>query len=87
MANIIYLDCDSPRPDSPDDEPWLIIDEHNGKYFGSGGAWNRTGEWVGYGSLQEDDVSLERALEAAQKWADRFDVPTILVFSKMKPEF
>jgi hypothetical protein len=32
-----------------------------------------------YASLAEDDISLERALAAAQAWAERYQVPTIWV--------
>jgi hypothetical protein len=85
MADIVYLDQDDPRPEGAEDEPWLYIDERDGKYFGSGGAWRESGEWVGYGSLEENDVSLERALKAAQQWAGRFDVQTIFVFLRRIP--
>ena len=82
MADIVYLDPDATRPPCADHEPWLYIEEQDGMYFGSGGAWEQSGEWIGYGSLPEDDVSLERALQAAQKWASRFDIPTIFVFAR-----
>jgi hypothetical protein len=80
MADIVYLDQDDLRPETDEKDPWLFIEQQNGKYFGSGGAWKNSGEWVGYGSLKEDDVSLDLALQAAQKWADRFNVKTIFVF-------
>lgn len=82
MAEIIFLDPDDDRPDGSDDDPWLYIDERDGKFFGSGGAFDQSGKWVGYGSLDEDDVSLEKAILAAQKWAARFAVDVIYVFAR-----
>ena len=38
-----------------------------------------SGEWIGYCSLPEDDVSIELALKAAIAWAQKYDVPTIWV--------
>ena len=51
----------------------------DGRFFGTGASWKASGEWVGYGSLIEDDISLERALAAAQVWALKYSVPTIWV--------
>lgn len=81
MAAIVFLDANEPRPVGLQEEPWLFIDEEDGQYLGSGGAWKESGEWVGYGSLDEDELSLELALQAAQKWASRFGVQTIFVFT------
>ena len=80
MANIVYLNVDAERPLIGDDQPWLYVEEMSGRYCGSGGAWKASGEWVGYGSLPEDDVNLDRAVKAAQDWAGRYDIPTIWVF-------
>ena len=67
-------------PDSGDDMRWLLIHHsRDGRFFGSGGSWKDSGEWVGYGSLCEDDVSLEAALAAAQTWAEKYRVPTMWV--------
>ncbi len=80
MAAIIYLSPGELMPDHGDNEPWLIIDASNdGQYFGSGGAWKPNGEWVGYGSLPEDDRTLADALAAAKRWAAKYGVPTIWV--------
>ncbi|HRD46905.1 MAG TPA: hypothetical protein PLF78_10530 [Caulobacter sp.] len=67
-------------PDLGDDERWLTVEaSDDGRFFGTGGSWKADGEWVGYGSLAEDDVSFEKALEAAQAWAEKYQVPTIWV--------
>jgi hypothetical protein len=80
MADIVYLAPDEEMPDVGDDQPWLTIDASpEGLFFGTGASWKADGEWVGYGSLVEDDVSLERALAAAQAWATKYGVPTIWV--------
>lgn len=80
MSEIIYLSPDEQMPDVGDDQPWLIVEaSSDGQFFGSGGSWKANGEWVGYGSLVEDDVSLEKALAAAQQWATKYGVPTIWV--------
>jgi hypothetical protein len=80
MTEIIYLSPDELMPEVGDDQPWLIIEASNdGQFFGSGASWKASGEWVGYRSLVEDDVSLETALSAAQEWATKYGVPTIWV--------
>lgn len=66
-------------PNVDDGDRWLIIEADDGKFYGSGSSWKPTGEWVGYGSLAEDDVSLEAALAAAEKWAAKYDVLTVWV--------
>lgn len=67
-------------PHVVDDQPWLTVEASNdGRFFGTGGSWKADGEWVGYGSLVEDDVALETALAAAQEWATKCRVPTIWV--------
>lgn len=84
MAEVFFRDVDASRPIFGDDVSWLFIEEHDGMFFGSGGAWKSSGEWVGYGSLPENDVSLQLALKAAQEWAGRYDVPSIWVFASSK---
>lgn len=80
MTEINYLSPGEQMPDVGDDQPWLTVEaSHGGQFFGSGGSWKANGEWVGYGSLVEDDVSLEAAVAAAQKWATKYGVPTIWV--------
>lgn len=83
MADVIYLSCDEDMPDHGDDQRWLIIEaSDDGRFFGSGGSFKADGEWVGYGSLAESDLSLESALAVAQQWADKHDFPTIWVQPK-----
>ena len=85
MADVIYLSHDEEMPDYGDDQRWLTIEaSDDGRFFGSGGSFKANGEWVGYGSLAEDDLSLESALAAAQQWAEKYDVPTIWV--QLKPD-
>ena len=46
-----------------DDERWLFVEEsEEGLFHGSGGSWKPSGEWVGYGSLAENDIDLDRAI-------------------------
>ena len=86
MSEVVYLEPDEPYPVTGDDDPWLYIEpfDDDGKFYGTGGAAKPTGEWVGYGSLAENDVSLEKALAAAREWAEKYGVPTIYV--RLKPE-
>lgn len=80
MAEVIYLSPHEQMPDLGDDQRWLTVDASNdGRFFGTGGSWKANGEWAGYCSLPEDDVSLEKALAAAQAWAEQYQVPTIWV--------
>ena len=80
MADIVHLKAGEPLPAIADEQPWLFVEATpDGLFFGTGGAWKPTGEWVGYCSLPEDDVGLDRALVAACAWADRYAVPTIWV--------
>ena len=80
MAAIIYLSPGEQMPSRGEDEPWLIVEaSEDGRFFGSGAACNRSGEWVGYGSLPENDGALADALAAAKRWADRYSVPVIWV--------
>ncbi|MEL7718827.1 hypothetical protein AAG604_11130 [Citromicrobium bathyomarinum] len=82
MVKIVHLDFDAERPSLGDDERWLFVEQsEEGLFYGSGGSWKPSGEWVGYGSLAENDTDLDRAITAARKWADRYDVPTIWVFA------
>lgn len=84
MTEVIYCDADAPLPILSDDMPWIFVQEQDGMFLGSGGSWKPCGEWVGYCSLPEDDVSLQLALEAAQEWATSYNVPTIWVFASSK---
>ncbi len=80
VTEIIYLSPGEQMPDVGDDQPWLVIEVSvDGRFLGSGASWKASGEWVGYGSLVEDDVSLKTALVAAQEWATKYGVPTIWV--------
>ena len=70
MVEIVYLSSGEQMPEAADDEPWLIVESSDdGRFFGSGWGRKPSGEDVGYGSLSENDVSLEAALNAATKWA------------------
>ena len=77
MVDIVYLAPKEAMPEVGDESRWLIVEAYDGKFYGTGGSWKATGEWVGYGSLAEDDISLEAALTAAEKWAVKYDVPTV----------
>ena len=66
-------------PDVGDEGRWLIVEASDGKFYGTGGSWKRSGEGVGYGSLSENDVTLDAALAAAHQWAAKYDVPTIWI--------
>jgi hypothetical protein len=80
VAAVVYLKRGEEMPDKGDEQRWLRIHPSgDGRFFGSGGSRKQTGEWVGYGSLPEDDVSFEKALKAAQEWATKYDVPTIWI--------
>lgn len=84
MANVVYLSLDEEMPDYGEDRRWFTIDaSDDGRFSGTGGSFKANGEWVGYGSLAENDVSLESALAAAQQWAAKYDVPTIWI--QLKP--
>ena len=83
MAIVVHLSPDEEMPHQGDDQRWLTIEaSDDGRFFGSGGSFKANGEWVGYGSLAENDGSLEVALAAAQQWAGKYDVPTIWVQPK-----
>lgn len=80
MVELVYLSSGEEMPDGGDDQPWLIVEASNdGLFFGSGASWKQNGDWVGYRSLNEDDISLELALAAAKEWAVKYGVPTIWV--------
>jgi hypothetical protein len=80
LAEVVYLLPGVEMPDAGDGKPWLIIEAAtSGLFYGSGGSYRPNGEWVGYASLAEDDVSLERALAAAERWATKYQVPTIWI--------
>lgn len=80
MVEVVSLAPGEDMPDVGDDKPWLIISvTPDGLFFGSGASWKPSGEWVGYRSLAEDDVSLEAALKAAHEWGEKYGVPTMWV--------
>lgn len=80
MASVIYLSPDKEMPDHGDEQRWLMVEaSDDGRFFGTGASFKTSGESVGYGSLAENDCSLETALAAAQRWAAKYDVPTIWV--------
>ena len=79
VASVVYLGPEEKMPDPGDEGRWVIIEGYDEKFYGTGGSWKRSGEWVGYGSLSENDVSLDAALAAAHRWAAKYDVPTIWV--------
>jgi len=67
-------------PDASGDEPWLIVEANDdGGFYGSGFSLKPSGENVYYRSLCEDDLSLESAIAAATKWAEKYNVPKIWV--------
>ena len=88
MVAIKFLKPDEPMPDDGEDATWLLIEpfDNDGKYYGTGAARTPTGGWVGYASLAENDVSLERALEAARAWAKKYDVSVICVRTEPETE-
>lgn len=69
--------------DVGDEGRWLLIEASDGKFLGSGKSWKPSGKWVGYGSLSENDVSLDNALATAQERAAKYEAPTIWV--QLKP--
>ena len=80
MVEVVNLAPSEDMPDVGDDKPWLIVEATSeGLFYGSGASWKPNGEWVGYRSLTEDDVSLEATLKAAQEWAGKYGVPTMWV--------
>ncbi|WP_140420597.1 hypothetical protein [Novosphingobium sp. B 225] len=79
MVDVVYLSPREPVPNVGDEGRWLVVEAVGGQFYGSGGSWKQTGEWVGYGSLAEDDVSLETALAAAGAWAEKYGVTVIWV--------
>ena len=86
MAEVVYLAAGEEMPDEGDDMRWLRIEHSSdGRFFGTGASWKESGEWVGYGSLAEDDISFERALAAARAWTERYRVPKIWVEASEEP--
>ena len=80
VADVVYLAPDEKMPDDGDDMRWLnILASDDDRFFGSGGSFKATGEAVMYCSLAEDDVSFSAALAAGQRWARKYQVPTIWV--------
>ena len=80
MAELIHLAPGEQMPALPDEEPWILVEASNdGRFFGTGAANKPNGDEVIYASLPENDVSLDVALAAAQKWAARHDVRRIWV--------
>ena len=80
MAEIIYLKPDQERPTLSEEERWLFVEANDeGGFHGSGWSRKPDGESVFYGSLSEDDVNLEKALAAAESWAEKYSVPKIWV--------
>lgn len=80
MPEVVYLSPGHRMPDVGDDQPWLLVEaSRDGRFVGTGASWKANGEWVGYGSLVEDDVSLAAALAAAEEWATKYQVPTLWV--------
>jgi hypothetical protein len=81
MAVVKYLKPYEPNPVHGEDDPWLLVEafDDDGKFYGTGASRKPRGEWVGYASLVENDVSLEKALAAAQEWAEKYGVPLIHV--------
>ncbi|PJI88943.1 hypothetical protein DAH55_04465 [Sphingomonas koreensis] len=66
-----------------DDDPWLIVEaSDDGRFFGTGAAIKGSGESVIYVSLAENDCSLDSAIEAARRWAEKYNVPRIWVQPK-----
>ena len=80
MVELVYLAPNEDKPESPDEERWLIVEANDeGGFYGSGWSRKPSGESVFYRSLAEDDVSLEAAIAAAIKWAEKYSVPKIWV--------
>ena len=79
MISIRYLEPGEEPPEAADDEPWIHVEATSqGTFYGTGAAWKPNGEWIGYVSLPED-VSLEKAIKAAQEWAEKYGIATIWV--------
>jgi hypothetical protein len=80
MAEVTYLRVGEDMPDPGTEGRWVTIDaSEDGLFYGTGCSRTSSGEFVGYMSMAEDDTSLERAIRAAQVWADRYGVPRIWV--------
>jgi len=78
MATIISLLPGEQMPDLSEDKSWLLVEASgDGRFFGTGAAWKVNGECVCYASLAENDGSLDSALAAAERWAAKYNVPSI----------
>jgi hypothetical protein len=80
MVELVYLSPGESPPEASDEDRWLHIDANDeGGYYGTGWSRKPSGESVFYRSLAEDDVSLEAAIAAAMKWAEKYSVPKIWI--------
>lgn len=80
MAEIIYLKPHEVLPILKEEERWLFVEANDeGGFYGSGWSRKPDGESAFYGSLPEDDVNLDKALAAAETWAEKYSVPRIWV--------
>lgn len=80
MVETVYLAPDANAPEALDEESWLHVEANGeGGFYGTGWSRKPSGESVFYRSLSEDDASLELAIAAATKWADKYNVPVIWV--------
>ena len=80
MAEIVYLKPHKEPPIFGNEERWLLVEANNdGGFYGSGWSRKPDGESVFYGSLSENDVNLEKALAAAEAWAEKYSVTKIWV--------
>lgn len=80
MIEIVYLAPDEQLPQFNDDEPWLFIEaSDDGRFFGTGEGRNVAGENVVYASSPANDGSIDRAINAAKRWAAHRGVKRIWI--------
>lgn len=67
-------------PDFGDDDVWVTVEaSDDGRFFGTGASTKQSGDEIFYISLNESDLSLDVAVQAAVAWAKKYNVPKIWV--------
>lgn len=80
MVEIFHLAPGEQLPTLRDNETWVVVEaSDNGRFFGTGYGLTPKGEDVFYISLAENDGSLDLAIVAATRWAEKRGVPRIWV--------
>ncbi len=77
---VVFMDAAEHMP--PGRYPYIVIERcpEEGAFRATGWGYDENNAWEYYGSYPEDEITVERAIEAATQWGSKHQVTTVYVY-------